>query len=356
MSIKLRSDLKSNYFPGAKPTAASFHDMIDSAFSLAEVENLPLKGAVTIADFKVTPTVPTPPDGTIAKVGNELQVFFGNVGKPVGGGGLPVANIPIGGTNTASGISIDSNLPGRGINLGAINTAISPAAFQGAAILANKNQFTIDTAALMQEQSGNTWLNAPDAAAGGVRIALGRKPVISVKKNKVEFSIDDTLPATAPEFVFLIGAKRALSIRKLTTSSVRTPTTNFPGGDGILQIYGEMHQVNGANQWVTSDARLKKEVEPFADGLAKLKRINPVRFKYNGMGETHDGHPGIGVIAQEIKPLLPYSVKEFPVKMNAGDQHDTDVLLFDSHALTYMLINAVKELSARLEQLEKQTC
>ena len=104
--------------------------------------------------------------------------------------------------------------------------------------------------------------------------------------------------------------------------------------------------------WVTSDARLKKDITPFVEGLEKIKNINPVQFKYNGLGETSKDRPGIGVIAQEVKALMPYSVRELPMKLNDDDKEETGVMLFDDHALTYLLINAVKELSARIEQLE----
>jgi hypothetical protein len=355
MAIKIRADLRSNFFPGAKPPAAAFNDVIDSALNLEDNKNQALKSSITISTYEPVVLGDPPPDGTIAKVASELQVFFGGIGKPVGGGGLPLANLPVNaGTDTASGITIESNTPGQGINLGAINTAISPVAFRGAAILGNKTQFTIDNAAVMQEQAGNTWLNAP--AAGTVRISTARTPGITITRNNMEFTIQDPGGATQPEFLFKIGTKRALAIKQLNPSSIRAtvPPNTLPGTDGILQIYGDIHQVNAAGAWVTSDARLKKDIQPFAEGLEKIKNINPVQFKYNGLGDTRDGRPGIGVIAQEIKALMPYSVRELPVKLNDNDKEETDVLLFDDHALTYVLINAVKELSARIEELEKK--
>ena len=50
----------------------------------------------------------------------------------------------------------------------------------------------------------------------------------------------------------------------------------------------------------------------------------------------------LGVIAQELQAVLPECVK----------QESTGVLSVDTDNLTWYLINAVKELSARVKQLE----
>lgn len=54
-----------------------------------------------------------------------------------------------------------------------------------------------------------------------------------------------------------------------------------------------------AASWnVTSDARCKKDITPYADGLEALKQIRTVRYRYNGRGDTRDdGVERVGVIA-----------------------------------------------------------
>ena len=51
----------------------------------------------------------------------------------------------------------------------------------------------------------------------------------------------------------------------------------------------------------------------------------------------------IGVIAQEIQTVLPETVLEMK---------ESKVLTVDSDTLTWHLVNAVKELSAKVEELE----
>ncbi|MBK8845005.1 MAG: tail fiber domain-containing protein [Bacteroidetes bacterium] len=117
-----------------------------------------------------------------------------------------------------------------------------------------------------------------------------------------------------------------------------------------------------SNTWtIASDARLKTNVHDYKEGLDALKKIHPVWFTYTGEA----GMPketGVGVLAQELKEVAPYMVGTW----NYLDDNNksTEYLSVDNGAMTYMLINSVKELdskvqsslvqSSKLEQLEKE--
>jgi hypothetical protein len=96
----------------------------------------------------------------------------------------------------------------------------------------------------------------------------------------------------------------------------------------------------GSNTWtVASDRRLKKEIKQFTDGLSLINRVNPVWFKYNGLGGLpDDGKYYAGIIAQEIKEIAPYMIDTFKDK-ETGNEY----LNYNGNAMTYILINAVKE-------------
>jgi hypothetical protein len=85
-------------------------------------------------------------------------------------------------------------------------------------------------------------------------------------------------------------------------------------------------------------------------GLAALRQVRPVRFRYNGRARTSPGQAGVGVLAQEIETVLPETVQRATVP---DDPALGDLRLFDSSMLTYVLINAVKELATRVEHLEQ---
>ena len=110
----------------------------------------------------------------------------------------------------------------------------------------------------------------------------------------------------------------------------------------------------GGGSWATfSDRRLKKDIRSFSDGLSVLKQIRPVTFRYNGkMGYPTD-KTYVGVIAQEIRKVAPYTVDTYRAKLNPGDKEKTDILRYDSSALIYIAINAIKELDAKVDEIHK---
>ena len=85
-----------------------------------------------------------------------------------------------------------------------------------------------------------------------------------------------------------------------------------------------------------SDARLKSEVETIIDALALVCTLRGVRFKMDGTRQ-------IGVIAQEVKPVVPEVVRA----------NETGQLSVAYGNITGLLIEAVKELAARVAALEE---
>jgi len=95
--------------------------------------------------------------------------------------------------------------------------------------------------------------------------------------------------------------------------------------------------VTAPNFVSSSDARLKSDVETIADALTLVGQLRGVRF-------TMDGTRQIGVIAQEVDAILPEVV-------TADAQ--TGQLSVAYGNITGLLIEAVKELSARVAELEE---
>ena len=103
---------------------------------------------------------------------------------------------------------------------------------------------------------------------------------------------------------------------------------------------------------VVSDARLKENIKPFTDGVSVVQKINPVSYQLNGKAGTPKGEKGISVIAQEVKAVIPYTIKTYRAKLNPDDKEMTELYNFDSSALTFVLINAVKELKTENDALK----
>jgi hypothetical protein len=102
-----------------------------------------------------------------------------------------------------------------------------------------------------------------------------------------------------------------------------------------------------------SDARIKDVIGDYKKGLAEIIKIKTRRFKYNqnsGYPEHERNKVHIGVVAQEIEDIFPECIIE---KIKKGKFND--LRMYDGSALTYALINSVKELNYKVENLQKLT-
>lgn len=124
--------------------------------------------------------------------------------------------------------------------------------------------------------------------------------------------------------------------------------TTTPGY--LLEVNGTAGKPGGGSWSTASDRRLKTDIRPFNDGLNVLAKINPVWFRYNGLGGMpDDGKKYVGVIAQEMLEVAPYTIGTF--KDRNGN---TEYLNYDSNAVLYILINSVQEQQAIIEDLQKR--
>ena len=105
---------------------------------------------------------------------------------------------------------------------------------------------------------------------------------------------------------------------------------------------------------IVSDKRLKKDIEPFNDGLNVLMKINPVKYRLNGKAGTPKDKEGISVIAQKMKDIAPYTVNSYNAKLEPTDKEETELLNFDSSPLTFVLINAIKEQQKQIDNLNSE--
>ena len=94
-----------------------------------------------------------------------------------------------------------------------------------------------------------------------------------------------------------------------------------------------------------SDERLKTNIQGIENAVAKVGQLNGYTFEYKA-----DGKISAGVIAQEVEQVLPEAVSEKKLPLKTDDDQDYKVVNYD--ALHGLLIEAIKELSARVEALE----
>jgi hypothetical protein len=95
-----------------------------------------------------------------------------------------------------------------------------------------------------------------------------------------------------------------------------------------------------------SDERLKDDVKPLENSLDKVLALQGVSYKWN-LGERK-GQSDIGLIAQQVEKVVPEVVRE---KTNIDG--DTFKSVNYEH-LVGVLVEAIKELTAKVEELESK--
>lgn len=225
---------------------------------------------------------------------------------------------------------------------------------------APQNSFYIDTdgdiglgtaspAHALQVESGNVYVK-------NGRLGINVEPT-SALQVAGDLNVTGTTLLTGDYTQFMsTGASFINSGSPLFTTVLRIDATNERIGIGTA---APMHQLEvssddvvkpTAGGWLgASDRRLKRDIADFNDGLDVLMGIRPVTYSYNGkLGlPTHEEH--IGIIAQEIQEVAPYTIK--PLKIGGTEE---DYLAFDGSPLTYVLINAVQEQQTIIEEQQKE--
>ncbi|MCP4440089.1 MAG: hypothetical protein GY810_14185 [Aureispira sp.] len=123
---------------------------------------------------------------------------------------------------------------------------------------------------------------------------------------------------------------------------------------GDLSITGSAAKPGGDSWAVSSDKRLKKNIQTYTDGLATVMQIKPKTFQYNGKAGIKDTDKEyVGILAQDIQKIAPYMVREVEYKNPTAKEEGT-YLEFDPSALDFMLINATQELVKELDKTKQE--
>jgi len=112
-------------------------------------------------------------------------------------------------------------------------------------------------------------------------------------------------------------------------------------GDGDFHADGDVI----AYSTTISDRRLKTDIKNIDDAVEKVKQLNGCTFK------RHDGQVSAGVIAQDVEAVLPEAIREKELPLHLAND-TTTYKLVEYDAIIGLLVESVKELTARVEELE----
>lgn len=147
------------------------------------------------------------------------------------------------------------------------------------------------------------------------------------------------------EFIRATAAGTAPGVRQGYIGFSGTTATTTDGG--AISYVSATHSFNGnmtvsgsitAQGDVTafSDRRVKDDIETIKDALAKVNELRGVTY-------TKDGQRGLGVIAQEVQAVVPEVVRPMDEYLTVAYGN-----------MVGLLIEAVKELTVRVQELEKK--
>jgi hypothetical protein len=143
-------------------------------------------------------------------------------------------------------------------------------------------------------------------------------------------------------------------IEDITGSTLGSSITNKwaiyqSGVSDISRFFGAVQNAGGGLEF-TSDARVKENIESYAPGLDAIKQINVKEFNYTYKKDKRI----VGVIAQELETALPGAVTQGEFTTPNKAESYTDFRFIDQNRLFYTMLNAIKELSAKVTALENK--
>ncbi len=112
-----------------------------------------------------------------------------------------------------------------------------------------------------------------------------------------------------------------------------------------LSVNGSANKPGGGTWDVFSDIRSKENIHDYKRGLTELLQLRPIHFNYKKEFDWGN-RTYVGLIAQEVEKVVPAMVSEIKVN-DIGDFKE-----INPNEVTYMLINAVKELKAENDALK----
>ena len=139
-----------------------------------------------------------------------------------------------------------------------------------------------------------------------------------------------------------------MSIRVANADPSTLRLIKVENATNTLSVSGSIESSGNITAFASSDERLKENIIEIPNSLEKIKQIKGVLFNWKeGYGKVHPygQNKDVGVIAQEVQQILPEIVKENVHNQFLGVRYEK---------LTPLLLEAIKELSKKVEELEKK--
>lgn len=212
----------------------------------------------------------------------------------------------------------------------------------------------------------STVLGNTTAAGTGVPIPAGA--VMAVWSDATNFAPQSTsiynlaltgVP-TAPTAAAATNTTQVATTAFVTSALASSQITSLGVGVAASGTTGEIRATNNITAYY-SDERLKTDILPIPHALDRVQELRGVTYRANDVAQSYGFSADrlqVGVLAQDVARLLPEAV--FPAPFDIGQNEDgtefsksgNNYLTVQYEKIVPLLIEAIKELTARVKELE----
>lgn len=325
---------------------------------------------------------PTTADiGLLRPVANTLRVTNGSTGGgrlQIGGATGTSSALAVGGV--VAGVNVQAISASRTVTMAAsgtyiassTNMTITPVSTSTAVVVAGSNQ-VLSTGGIavgflygLQNIANHQATSTATAVIGLKCFAYclnGSTPTLAGADYTVEVNGTGTVTNGYGDKIYVNKATGTLTNAYGVSVDVRATTNayglfvdNISGASGASEfgvyVKGSWTNVSltGSINWtITSDQRLKRDIVDYELGLSTLRQLRPRRFTWNEISAA-PGRRDVGLIAQEVAGVT----EELIITLPYNDELGATPFGIDTSDLTFMLVNAARELDDRITALEKR--
>jgi hypothetical protein len=236
-----------------------------------------------------------------------------------------------------SQITSDKDIIFKGVDGSATITALTLDMSEAGKAIFKSNEIEFDNST-NSTQVATIAINDPGNNAGKY-LRLKGHSAVRLEGNQIEF-YDNGGPLHLLVSGGVSGTSPAFSATAASNTNF-TFKTSSGGSQTIAFTIASSGITASGNVTAFSDVRLKDDIKTIEGGLEIVEKLRGVTYKRK---DTEKNKENIGVIAQEVEEILPQIVN------TADDEMGTKSV--DYGKITSVLIEAVKELSARVKELE----
>ena len=318
----------------------NYVDAITSANNISQQNQLNAKAPISSPVFTGTPTAPTP---TVSDNSTRIATtafVYSLASSLTGQQGLT-------GTTGATGPTGPAGPTGAPGSTSAVTGATGPAGARGPTGLAGPPgspgatgpQGPAGASGLVGGSDGQVLYNNSGVAAGSNNLRFVGGTLLPAGIQTANYNF-----ATYTSWVYRASDT---TVSLLIGTAVNPPERFYVNPLGAGFNLSSVSKIGGGTFGSYSDARYKQDISNYTAGLAQINQLVPKNYKYTAefMQADNPSQEFVGLIAQELETT------DFA---NSVSEDALGYKMVDTNQIIYALINSVKELSTKVDELTEE--